>query len=105
MSVSRRILGWLSRVGDTIFRDGLDTVGYLVRIEDEFGIQIPDKEAVNIKTLAELCNYVAKQRQLNMNALGASEIWTTVRDITSEEFGVDAGELHPEIRFVEDLGC
>jgi hypothetical protein len=37
--------------------------------------------------------------------LDDEEIWNTVRSITSEEFGIAPSELHPGIRYVEDLLC
>ncbi len=38
--------------------DSLDVVELLTNIEDEFGIEIPDEEIENIKTIGDLCEYI-----------------------------------------------
>jgi len=105
MSIARRIFQSLSRLGDGIFRDGLDTVEYVRLIEDKFGIEIPDAGAIGIKTLGQLCDYIAAKLKMRGAEPNAEHIWSTVREISGEWFGVDVGELKPEIRFIEDLGC
>jgi len=105
MSIVRRILETLSRIGDGIFRDGLDTVEYVILIEDKFGIQIPDDDAIQIKTLGQLCDYIAAKKALQDEASNPESIWPTVREISGQWFAVDVGKLTPEKRFIEDLGC
>ena len=38
--------------------DSLDVVELLMSIEDEFGVEIPDEEVENIKTIGELVEYI-----------------------------------------------
>lgn len=38
--------------------DSLDVVELLMSIEDEFGVEIPDEEIENIKTIGELVEYI-----------------------------------------------
>jgi acyl carrier protein len=38
--------------------DSLDVVDLLMSIEDEFEIEIPDEEIENIRTVADLVNYI-----------------------------------------------
>jgi hypothetical protein len=99
------IFKWLSSAGDDFFEDGLDTTGYVRRIEGEFNIDIRDEDAGTLLTLADLCRYVSRQRQEQGHPLADDVIWTSVRRITSDELGVDAAELHAGIRYVEDLNC
>ena len=40
---------------------GLDTVELVLEIEDEFGIQIPDKDAQTIQTCGQLCAYMLRR--------------------------------------------
>ena len=105
MNIGQKIIPLISRMGDAVFADGVDSIPYLIRIEDEFAIQIPDKDAEQIKTLDELCQYIAITRQQSGRAMDDKLIWETVRAITADEFGVDENELHLGIRYVEDLGC
>lgn len=97
-----RFIRWLSSALDV---DGLDTTEYVEHIEREFGIVIPDEAAGKLKTLGDLCEYVSRQRQQQGRPISSDAVWNGVQRITSYEFGVDAGELHPAIRYVEDLSC
>ena len=38
--------------------DSLDVVELLMSIEDEFGVEIPDEEIENIKTIGNLVDYI-----------------------------------------------
>ncbi len=38
--------------------DSLDVVEVLMSIEDEFGVEIPDEEIENIKTIGNLVEYI-----------------------------------------------
>lgn len=38
--------------------DSLDVVELLVAIEDEFGVEVPDEEIENIKTIGDLVEYI-----------------------------------------------
>jgi len=46
-----------SFVGD-LGADSLDTVEILMAIEEEFGIEIPDEDAENAKTVGDVINYI-----------------------------------------------
>jgi hypothetical protein len=61
--------------------------------------------AGTLGTLGDLSGYVARERRQQGRPLSDEEVWQAVRRVTSEEFGVDAGELHPGIRYAEDLLC
>jgi hypothetical protein len=104
MAIGRRFLRWLSTVADR-FEDGIDTTDYIRRIELELQITIKDADAERLKTLGDLCSFVSNQRRDQGRPLDGDRIWQSVRQITSEELGVNARELHPGIRYVEDLCC
>lgn len=38
--------------------DSLDVVDLLISIEDEFGVEVPDDEIENIKTVGSLVSYI-----------------------------------------------
>jgi hypothetical protein len=105
MTRARHIFAWISRLTDSVFRDGLDTTAYIERIEHEFSIRIDDENTAQLKTLGDLCEYIARQRAAQERALTGDAIWAAVRRITSDEFGVAETELHRQIRFVKDLKC
>ena len=45
--------------------DSLDVVDLLMSIEDEFGVEVPDDEIENIKTVGSLVSYIEANAYLN----------------------------------------
>ena len=43
---------------DDLGADSLDTVELVMALEEEFGIEIPDEDAENIKTVQDAINYI-----------------------------------------------
>jgi acyl carrier protein len=104
MAIGRRILDWLATTAGGL-ADGIDTTDYVERVERELQITVRDADAERLKTLGDLCSFVATQRRAQGRPLEDNQIWDAVRHITSEELGIDVNELHPGIRYVEDLCC
>jgi acyl carrier protein len=42
--------------------DSLDIVEYVMEVEEQFGIVIPDEDAVQLRTLADLIRYITRKR-------------------------------------------
>jgi hypothetical protein len=87
------------------YPDGLDTSNYVTRIECEFNLKVADEAGAKFAALGDLCAYISRQRHAQGFPLADAEIWKLVRRITSEEFGIKEGELQPETRYIDDLGC
>lgn len=85
--------------------DGLDLSDYIEHIERDLRVTVSDENASQVRTLGDLCRVVSQQRHANGDPLSDEEIWNAVRSITSDELGVRADELHPNLRYIEDLGC
>ncbi len=49
-----------ARFVDDLGADSLDTVEILMAIEEEFGIEIPDEDAENAKTVEDVISYINK---------------------------------------------
>ena len=43
---------------DDLGADSLDVVELVMAIEEAFGIEVPDEDAENIRTIADICEYV-----------------------------------------------
>ncbi len=43
---------------DDLSADSLDVVDLLTTIESEFGVEVPDDEVGNVKTVEDLVNYI-----------------------------------------------
>ena len=42
--------------------DSLDAVEVIMALEDEFGIEIPDEEAENFKTVGDICKFIENNK-------------------------------------------
>ena len=47
-----------SDIMDDLNADSLDVVEILMEIEDNFGVNIPDEDLVEIRTFRDVCDYV-----------------------------------------------
>lgn len=44
---------------DDLGADSLDVVEFIMSLEEEFGVEIPDEEAEKIKTVGDVVNYIS----------------------------------------------
>jgi len=51
-----------TNVVDDLGADSLDVVELVMSIEDEFGLAIPDEEAVNLTTVGKIVDYIEAHR-------------------------------------------
>lgn len=51
-----------SRLIEDLGADSLDTVEMLMTMEDEFCIQIPDEDAVNLNTIKSIVEYIDSRK-------------------------------------------
>lgn len=47
-----------SNIAEDLGGDSMDVVDLIMSIEDEFGIEVPDEEVENIKTVGDIVNYI-----------------------------------------------
>ena len=47
---------------DDLGADSLDTVELVMALEEEFGVEIPDEDAENIKTVQDAIDYINKNK-------------------------------------------
>ena len=47
-----------TNIVETFEADSLDVVDIVMSLEDEFGIEIPDEEIENIKTVGDIVRYI-----------------------------------------------
>ena len=87
---------------------GLDIVELFITVETEFGIEIPDAHAAELRTVGELYAYVlrmlhgANARSLIGTPAG-QEIWSRLIRIVERETGAPLRDITAEASFVEDL--
>ncbi len=83
---------------------GLDTIEFVMWVEEEFGIEIPDRDAAELVTVSELCRYVANRIPPKKSGDIEGEIFDKVSRHLNTEFGVPLCQILPDARFVQDLG-
>ncbi len=83
---------------------GLDVVELVMEIETVFDIEIPDRDAKDLDSVALLYDYVAAR--VSPSAVGRYEgaLWKRYLDVVEKETGCARRQLRPEARFVYDLG-
>jgi acyl carrier protein len=50
-----------AKFAEDLKADSLDTVELVMALEDEFGLDIPDEEAENIKTVQNAIDYISEK--------------------------------------------
>ncbi len=50
-----------SKLVEDLGADSLDMVEMLMTLEDEFGVSIPDEDALNLKTVSDIAKYISKK--------------------------------------------
>ena len=80
---------------------GLDIVELLMRIEDDFGIEIPDRDAERLTTPREVADYVCSRVDLvsPTHCITAREFYRLRTSI--HELGVVRSGIRPRSRFVD----
>lgn len=83
---------------------GLDLVEIVMRIEEDFEIEIPDRVAETLTTPGKVIDYLAnlpKFSDLNRpREYIADKVWRIIEDVA----GVDRRDYYEESRFIEDMG-
>ncbi len=79
---------------------GLEIVAVIMRVEEEFELEIPDEDAERLATVGAMADYVAGIIPWR----GREEIMQRVRVVVADEVSMPLEQVRPESRFVEDLG-
>ena len=51
-----------AKLKDDLNLDSLDSVELIMSAEEEFGIEIPDEDVMNIKTVNDIVNYIEEHK-------------------------------------------
>jgi len=83
---------------------GLDLVELALAIEEEFDISITDAKLEKIRTPMDYAIYLSETVYKNQEK-EFLEILETVMEISIEELALDAYQISPHSRYIEDLGA
>ena len=84
---------------------GLDTIELVLWSEQEFEIDIPDSEAVNIFTVGQFSRYIY-QKLFELNGSAATtevEIFELIKSFLVSEFGIPPDKINRNANFIKDL--
>ena len=60
--VSADSISMETNIVDDLGGDALDVVDLIMSVEEEFGISIPDEDAVELSTVGKIVEYIEKQQ-------------------------------------------
>jgi hypothetical protein len=83
-------------------RVGLDTVEFVIRLEETFGLRFENAETARVETLADL--EVLVQQKLQAEGRFDDHVRHAISRVLIEEFGVPSRLVRPSARIARDLG-
>jgi acyl carrier protein len=84
---------------------GLDTVEFILWTEQEFEIEIPDREAENIFTVGQFSTYI-HHKLLDIHgakAAAEAEIFERIKNFLIAEFNIAPETISRSSNFIKDL--
>ena len=82
---------------------GLESVELVMALEEEFSIQVPDSDAVELGTPGEMLNYTIRVLRLRGEDPDEQVIWMKLKAMIVDMLGVKPEEVTKSARFIEDL--
>lgn len=82
---------------------GLDIVEMVIRIEEEFGVAIPNEIAENLSTSRLIIDYLVVRPEVINRGFTRENIRAKIFEIVEDETGLYPDEFNEDSRFVEDL--
>jgi hypothetical protein len=82
---------------------GLDTVEFIMRVEEAFDLSIPNEDAAAITTPRELVDYLMGRPELD-SKLSRGAVAESVWQILEGELGIKRAKFREDSRFVQDMG-
>jgi acyl carrier protein len=83
---------------------GLDTVELVLKIEEDFDIEIPRSEAQDILTVGDLARCISNLCTGKNNRVPVDFAFERIANILEEDFGGTRRLVTPSARIVKDLG-
>ena len=86
---------------------GLDTVEYLMEVENAFGVILRDEDVSRCTTVGNVLELILHEQAVHMPSQGPDR--EAIRDklfvITGKQFGIGVDKINEGTRFTEDLGA
>lgn len=82
---------------------GLDTVDLIIRMEQEFGIKIPDNVAPRLGVLGNLHSFIIQELRERGENPDEDNVWNKLKEIVVDQLGVRPDEVTKAADIVRDL--
>lgn len=82
---------------------GLRAVELVMEIEREFLIDIPSKDAVNLRVVGEMHDFIVQVLRLRGETPDEGQVWERLTAVIVRELGVHPDEVTRSAEFVNDL--
>lgn len=89
---------------------GLDIVELVMEVEQTFGVEIPDADAEQLRTVRAMYQYLRERVAPEVwplpapgADLRADPLWEDLLDVIEKELGVERTRLVPSASFIDDL--
>jgi acyl carrier protein len=82
---------------------GLDTVELIMAVEEDFGIEIENRDAEKVVTVGDLHQLVCEKLCERGSPVIEQELYAQLRDLICEQLGVKPEEVVAGASFVDDL--
>ena len=82
---------------------GLDTVELVMVIEEEFGIEIPNKDAAKLGVLGDMQDYILGALRQRGDKPDESQIWERLKAVVVAQLGVRPEEITRTAHIVKDF--
>jgi hypothetical protein len=79
---------------------GLDLVEFVIRVEEEFDLYIPDEVRSSFVTPRRVIDYISSQTPEKAREEVAGKVWK----ILVYETGIDRSKFNEDSRFIEGMG-
>lgn len=83
---------------------GLDTVELVIDIENEFSIEISDKDAETLGIVGDIARYVEAQTKNTHHAVTFDMALRKIIEILESQYGIPQGKVNSMSHVVFDLG-
>jgi len=82
---------------------GLDTVELVMAIEEEFGIEIPNTDAMNLAVLGEMHDYIIQALRQRGDNPDEGSVWERLSVVVVKQLGVRPKDVTRTAHIVYDL--
>ena len=83
---------------------GLDTIEFILEVEEKFSISISEKEALGLVVVGDLAKYIASETEGTRSEYDYESALQIIIEMLVRSYGVPKGKANAQSAWVTDLG-